>query len=74
MGQEPAETSVHLPQGQDGQWRMAQIKEMLVLVTSELCSRKEATPSSVELGLSRDTCPVLWPHLFTPMPSPSLMF
>lgn len=44
MDQKPAETSVHLPQGQDGQWRMAQIKEILVLVTSGLCSMKGSHP------------------------------
>lgn len=66
MGQEPAETSVHLPQGQDGQWRMAQIKEILVLVTSELCSRKGSHP--ILWSLDSPGILVRWPHLFTPMP------
>lgn len=60
---------IHLPPGQDGPWKMAQIKETFAPVTSECCSRKESHLSLLELGLSSNTCPVCWPHLFIPVPS-----
>lgn len=73
MGQEPAETSVHLPQGQDGQGRMAQIKEILVLVTSELCSRKGSHPILWRLD-SKDTCPLASPFHSDALPFLSSCF
>lgn len=75
MGQEPAETSVHLPQGQDGQRRMAQIKEMLVLVTSELCSRKGSHPILCGAWTLQGhlSCPLASPFHSNALPFPHVL-